>query len=108
LRERRFGTNIAAGAKSVYASSPNTNIIYRRQEQEKNIDQILLEMDHDTDCVIVEGYKQSAYPKIEVLRKEVTTRKLEVDNVIAYVSDFSLLCNIIEPGFSFVRDGRTG
>lgn len=80
----------AAGAQMVYASSPGMNIVYRRHEQEKPIDQILAEMDADSDCIIVEGYKQAAYPKIEFLRKEINTHRLEVDNVIAFVSDFSI------------------
>lgn len=90
----------AVGAQMVYTSSPGMAIMYRRHEQEKSIEQILAEIDQDTDCIIVEGYKQSYYPKIEFLRKEISTRKLDVDNVIAFVSDFPV-DETDRPCFSF-------
>ncbi|HHW62083.1 MAG TPA: molybdopterin-guanine dinucleotide biosynthesis protein B, partial [Syntrophomonadaceae bacterium] len=51
------------------------------------------------ELVILEGYKESPYPKIEVLRGETGREPLGVEHTIAYVSDFSLETDL--PVFTF-------
>lgn len=77
-----------AGASTVYASSPEMTILYRRHK-EKGLDEIISELSGG-DLLITEGYKKESHPKIEVLRKEIDTEKMKLDNVIARVADFAI------------------
>ncbi len=77
-----------AGASTVYASSPGTTVVYRRH-REKGLEEIISEIS-GVDLLITEGYKKESYPKIEVLRKEIDTETMKLDNVIARVADFAI------------------
>lgn len=79
-----------AGARNVYASSPEVSIKYQRYEQEKNLEEICSEVSDGVDLIITEGYKKEPYYKIEVMRKDITSRSMYLDNTIAMVSDFEL------------------
>jgi len=89
----------AAGASIVYASSPEFSLIYRRNLEEWSIEQIYDQIAGDVDLVITEGFKGKDFPKIEVLRREISTSTLEVTNVLARVTDFPLVDSV--PTFSF-------
>ncbi len=89
----------AAGASIVYASSPEFSLIYRRNQEEWSIEQIYTQIAGDVDLVITEGFKGKDFPKIEVLRQEISTSTLEITNVIARVTDFTLEDSV--PTFSF-------
>lgn len=86
-----------AGASTVYASSPETTIIYRRHK-EQGLEEIIAEIS-EVDLLITEGYKKESHPKIEVLRKEIDTGIMKIDNVIARVADFAI--NDSLPSFDF-------
>ena len=44
---------------------------------------------NDADLILLEGMKDSAYPKIEVMRREVSKRSVcKKETVKAYVTDF--------------------
>ena len=88
-----------AGASIVYASSPEFSLAYRRNQEEWGIDQIYAQIAGDVDLVITEGFKGQDFPKIEVLRREVSTSTLETTNVLARVTDFPLEDSV--PTFSF-------
>lgn len=88
-----------AGASIVYASSPEFSLAYRRNQEEWGIDQIYAQIAGDVDLVITEGFKGQDFPKIEVLRREVSTSTLEITNVLARVTDFPLEDSV--PTFSF-------
>jgi len=79
-----------AGAALVYASSPGVSLLYRRQEQEKSLKEICAEVSSEVDLVVAEGYKRESYPKIEVLRAQISTDTLALEDVIARVADFDL------------------
>ena len=89
----------AAGASIVYASSPEFSLIYRRNQEEWSIEQIYAQIAGDVDLVITEGFKGKDFPKIEVLRREISTSTLEITNVLARVTDFTLEESV--PTFSF-------
>ena len=89
----------AAGASIVYASSPEFSLIYRRNQEEWSIEQICTQIAGDVDLVITEGFKGKDFPKIEVLRQEISTSTLEITNVLARVADFPLEDSV--PTFSF-------
>ncbi|NLU50371.1 MAG: molybdopterin-guanine dinucleotide biosynthesis protein B [Syntrophomonadaceae bacterium] len=79
-----------AGAVTVVVSSADRVFTYRRLAREMDISEIHAEIAGDLDLVIAEGYKKEAWPKIEVLRREVATEPLQVNNLVAMVSDFTL------------------
>jgi len=89
----------AAGASIVYASSPEFSLIYRRNQEEWSIEQIYTQIAGDVDLVITEGFKGKDFPKIEVLRQEISTSTLEITNVLARVADFPMEDSV--PTFSF-------
>jgi molybdopterin-guanine dinucleotide biosynthesis protein B len=87
-----------AGASKVYASSPGVSLFYRREEN-ISLQKIYKEISDDVDLVITEGFKKEPFPKIEVLRKEISTSTLNIENVLARVTDFSLDSSL--PCFTF-------
>ncbi|HHV15981.1 MAG TPA: molybdopterin-guanine dinucleotide biosynthesis protein B [Gelria sp.] len=89
----------AAGASIVYASSPEFSLIYRRNQEEWSIEQIYAQIANDVDLIITEGFKGKNFPKIEVLRREISTSTLEITNVLARVADFPL--KDLVPTFTF-------
>ena len=55
------------------------------------------------DVIFLEGFKQSVYPKIEVIRSEVDPEPLNVTNVIARITDVPDLGDGI-PQFAFEQE----
>lgn len=80
------GKLFAAGARQVYLSTPQETLIYRR-EVKPPLETILAQIVPTADIIFLEGFKQSAYPKIEVIRSAVDPAPLEITNVIARISD---------------------
>jgi len=78
----------AAGANIVYAMSPQMSIMYSNTK-ERTIRELEAELDNKVDLIITEGYKQESYPKIEILRQEVSRKIMNLDHVIARVADFT-------------------
>ena len=74
-----------SGAVEVAISNQDMFAYIRKNEKELDIDEIAMEYFKDIDLLILEGYKTSSYPKIEVVKDEPILS--EKDNVIAYVSD---------------------
>lgn len=96
--ERDSDRLFQAGATQVYAASPGLSLLYRRENDVK-LETIYHQIGDDVDLVISEGFKTEAFPKIEVLRKEISTSILNIDNVVARVADFPLEGSI--PCFNF-------
>lgn len=92
------GRLFTAGADLMMAVSPDTTLLYQRQE-EPELSVILARLPDEIELVILEGYKDSDYPKIEVLRQETGREPLGLKHTIAYVSDFSLETDL--PVFTF-------
>ncbi|MGI6413899.1 MAG: molybdopterin-guanine dinucleotide biosynthesis protein B [Syntrophomonadaceae bacterium] len=90
-----------AGAKMVYTASPDITILYQRTGNEKTLEEMRREIGGGVHLVITEGYKNEDIPKIEVLRKEISTIPLELNNVIARVADFNLNSEV--PVFDFTQ-----
>lgn len=83
------GRIFAAGAAAMIAVSPDLTIQYQRQP-EPELEKLIEGLPEHIDLVIVEGYKSSSYPKIEVLRKETGPESFKLEQTIAYVSDFPI------------------
>jgi molybdopterin-guanine dinucleotide biosynthesis adapter protein len=81
-----------AGADSVVIDSPYKLAMIRNIYREKSIDEIL-QLFNNEDIIIVEGFKNNSYPKIEVHRKETDSNLLcrssqfDYTNIIAVASD---------------------
>ncbi|HEX3011153.1 MAG TPA: molybdopterin-guanine dinucleotide biosynthesis protein B, partial [Syntrophomonadaceae bacterium] len=80
-----------AGAEAVYVTSPDTAIHYSRHDNEKNLYDIYEEVSAGMDLVITEGFKkEKSTGKIEVIRREIDSQPLPLDNLIARVCDFNV------------------
>lgn len=71
-------------------------------KEEKGIDvETLIEMFTEVDLIILEGFKHSDYPKVELIRKSNSTSPVsKIETVICYISDMEKLNNNI-PQFGF-------
>jgi molybdopterin-guanine dinucleotide biosynthesis protein B len=88
---RRF---TEAGAEVMVLVSDETVAMVRKPAQPENLDNILQKWFNDLDLVLVEGYKTSTLPKIEiqraVLAQPLLSRGANHDpNLVAVVSDVS-------------------
>ena len=63
---------LAAGADTVFMSSPDQATVIRRVAAELSLDDVLASLGSGYDIVLVEGYKESLAPKIVVLREGET------------------------------------
>jgi molybdopterin-guanine dinucleotide biosynthesis protein B len=88
-----------AGARTVYVTSPDTSIHYSRHDNEKNLYDIYEEVFNGVDLVITEGYKKELTKKIEVIRSEISSEPLQLENLIARVCDFHVDHEV--PEFAF-------
>ena len=88
-----------SGADGVMLASPYGMALMKPFSKEKPLDE-LLDYFQDMDLVIVEGYKRSHLPKIEVFRKEKHERPLTktLENLIAIVTDDEIVTDL--PFFS--------
>jgi molybdopterin-guanine dinucleotide biosynthesis protein B len=76
-----------AGADAVALSSPSKVALVRKVEEELSIDQVA-ELLGPVDIIIVEGYKRSDKPKIEIHRKAHSRELLcAPEELLALVSD---------------------
>lgn len=88
-----------AGADNVVISSSDKLAMIQRLKEERDIEDILA-LFKGVDIVLIEGYKNNNYPKIEVHRKGIDTNLLYTNpnfntlTFIAIASDESLKVNI--------------
>jgi molybdopterin-guanine dinucleotide biosynthesis adapter protein len=95
--------HMKAGASRVILSSDTQLIDIKKLESERSLASILRGI-KDADLVVVEGYKSTAYPKIEVYRSELGHKRLGKDrNIIGLVSDQEL--DEFVPRFGFDDKG---
>jgi len=85
-----------AGASLVLISSPQKIALIKDTDVEYPLDGLIENFIQDVDVVLVEGFKRSSYPKIEVFRKDLCEELLcsEDENLIAVVSDKKLNLNL--------------
>ncbi|MGR6836221.1 molybdopterin-guanine dinucleotide biosynthesis protein B [Syntrophomonas erecta] len=92
------GRLFRAGAQVVQAISSDMSLTYRRHTL--TLEEILSDIPAGIDLVITEGFQEAGYPKIEVLREEIDTNIMDLDQVIARVADFEIPAQN-EPCFKF-------
>lgn len=69
-----------AGADSVIVASSSKLAMIQNLKEEKSVDEIL-PLFKDMDFIIIEGFKNNNYPKIEVYRKEVGEKLLAEESL---------------------------
>lgn len=88
-----------AGADVVFISSPTKLAKIEKVEREYSLDDIISQI-VNVDIIITEGYKWENKPKLEVLRKEISTELVsKEEELIGIVTDFPLNKNV--PQFNF-------
>lgn len=88
-----------AGADVVFISSPTKLAKIEKVEREYSLDDIISQI-VNVDIIITEGYKWENKPKLEVLRKEISTGLVsKEEELIGIVTDFPLNKNV--PKFNF-------
>lgn len=80
------GRLFAAGAQQVFLSTPHESLVYSREE-EKSLETIIEQITPYVDVILLEGYKESSHPKIEVVRQAVDANPLGVSNVMVRITD---------------------
>ena len=76
-----------AGSRQVVIASPDKFATYRQLEQELTLDQVAAEI-KDVDLILVEGYKKSNRPSIEVVRAANSQELISSpEQLIAVASD---------------------
>ena len=60
-----------AGASVVYTNSPDIQIIYARTKSQP-LSEIIEKIAPTVDIIILEGYKNESYPKIEIMRQDIS------------------------------------
>jgi molybdopterin molybdotransferase len=80
-----------AGSDAVCISSPSKLAFIKKSNHDPNIDEVLPVIGNEFDIVLVEGFKKSNLPKIEVHRKELGDDLLcSPEELSAIVTDGSL------------------
>lgn len=81
-----------AGADQVMISSQQKLGFIEQLREEKSLEE-LLDYYHDVDLILIEGYKQNGYPKIEVSRKELNQALLYDDPAFATANFLAVASN---------------
>jgi molybdopterin-guanine dinucleotide biosynthesis adapter protein len=81
-----------AGARMTVLASPHQVAVVEDVEKDYDIGELRDRYLHGVDIILVEGYKQNPYPKIEVFRPSLRRERLcsLEDNLIAVASDEQL------------------
>lgn len=79
--------HIKAGSEATTLISANNVILVKPIKETVKVEDIIRFYGEDFDIVLVEGFKQSPFPKIEVHRKTVGPILSKIKNIIAYASD---------------------
>ena len=79
--------HIQAGSETTAVGSPDNLVLIKPVTQDVSLDEIARLLDDDYDIILVEGFKSSSVPKIEVHRKDSGPPLSAVRKRIAIVSD---------------------
>ena len=82
--------HIQAGSLATALNTPDSIMIIKKINEQDHINEILKFYNNEYDIIIIEGYKQSDFPKIEVHRKDKGPALVNVKNIIAIVTDEKL------------------
>lgn len=81
--------HIDSGAEATAIFSKNKYMIINKKQKET--ENIFIQHFSDMDIIILEGFKSSKYPKIEVIRKGISSEPVcNLDTVLAVATDLNL------------------
>jgi molybdopterin-guanine dinucleotide biosynthesis protein B len=86
--------HMQAGSEATALSSADSIMIIKKKSGSNDLEQILRFYDNDYDLIIVEGYKESDLPKIEVHRKEKGSPLSNLTELLAVATDEALEANV--------------
>ena len=76
-----------AGSEATTLVSSSSIIFIKRMSEPVTLDDVIPLYGEDFDIILVEGFKGSAFPKIEVHRKAIGQVLSNIKNIIAYATD---------------------
>jgi molybdopterin-guanine dinucleotide biosynthesis protein MobB len=79
--------HIDAGCKTTTLVANNNIILFKPIKEPANVDDIIKLYGEDNDIILIEGFKHSNFPKIEIHRKAIGPILSDIDNIVAYASD---------------------
>ena len=79
--------HMQAGSEATALSSADSIMIVKKKTASDDLNEILKFFDNDYDLIIVEGYKESDLPKIEVHRKEKGSPLSNLTELLAVATD---------------------
>jgi molybdopterin-guanine dinucleotide biosynthesis protein B len=82
--------HMRAGSEATALSSADSIMIVKKKTGADDLNEILRFFDNDFDLIIVEGYKESNLPKIEVHRKEKGSALSNLTELLAVATDEKL------------------
>ncbi|MGL5820066.1 MAG: molybdopterin-guanine dinucleotide biosynthesis protein B [Sarcina sp.] len=85
-----------AGADNIIISSKKRFVIMEELQEEFTLEQVLTNCP-DSDYIIIEGYKHSIYPKIEIFRKNISKEIITPQNKLIAIATDDMNLNIDVP-----------
>lgn len=93
-----------AGADIVAISSAKKIAIIEKIEEEYSLNEVISKI-KNVDIIITEGYKYEDKPKIEILRKEISTSIFSKrEQLIAIITDFKINNQVPQFNFSEIEE----
>lgn len=81
-----------AGAVHVALVAPDRLALTQRWEREPRLEEVLAKLGDGVDLIVLEGYKQSRYPKVEVVRQACDPKPIPgLEGRVAIVTDVPTL-----------------
>jgi molybdopterin-guanine dinucleotide biosynthesis protein MobB len=87
-----------AGSDAVVLASPSGLAFLQKASRPPSLEEVIDFLDNRYDCILVEGFKESGVPKIEVHRKELGGLLTPPQKLMAVVTDEQL--DVPVPQFS--------
>lgn len=81
--------HLSSGANATAIFSKNKYMIINKKENQN--EDILLEHFKEMDIILLEGFKYSDYPKIEIIRKGISTESVcDIGTILAIATDIDI------------------
>jgi molybdopterin-guanine dinucleotide biosynthesis protein MobB len=88
--------HMQAGSDAAVLSSDKSLMMIKKTENNKRVEDAIELLGNNYDIIIVEGFKESDLPKIEVHRKEKGAAILKLKNLLAVATDEKLETGITQ------------
>lgn len=90
--DKDSGRLLAAGVAQMVLTSPERTVRIEHYEEEPDLNRLAASF-HHVDLILAEGYKNSNWPKIEIMRRgHNTTLYAQPEELLAVVGDMPEVC----------------